>query len=175
MFLGLDLSLCGTGVVIIDSDGNYTEKLIKSNPPKIKNPTTEVRRLMKIRDEIKSAIMTERIEIATIEGISYMSKNSTSTSQLSGLNYMVREMLMKIGIPFVIVAPTSLKKFATGKGNCGKDVMMLEIYKRWGVSILNDNVADAYALARAAEAVNKELKLTGPQKEVINLLRQQTE
>ena len=172
MVIGIDLSLTGTGVVIINEKGEHIEQLIRSKPPKSKNPTTEIMRIMKIRDEISFG--EEKIALAAIEGISFMSRNTTSTSQLSGLNYMVREKLFNANIPFVIIAPSSLKKFVTGKGNCGKDIMMLETYKRWGVSITNDNIADAYCLAKVAEAlINDKIELIIPQKEVLSVIRPQ--
>jgi len=174
MVIGIDLSLTGTGLIYINKKGDYTEKLIRSKPPKVKTPTTEIIRIIGIRNEIVDSIIIKKVEIAAIEGISYMSRNSTSTAQLSGLNYMVREMLINNNIPFVIVAPTSLKKFVTGKGNCGKDIMMLETYKRWEVSITNDNICDAFGLAKISGAlIGEGGKLTKKQEEVINLLKTQ--
>lgn len=46
------------------------------------------------------------------------------------------------------VPPMTLKKYAAGKGNAKKQEMLLQIYKRWGMEFLDDNAADAYALAR---------------------------
>lgn len=168
MFIGIDLSLTGTGLVFLDKKGNVM-KLIKSKPPKIKNPTTELERLMSIRDQIE----IKKAKLVAIEGIAFMTRNSTSTSQLSALNYMVRERLYKLGIPFVIVAPTSLKKFVTGKGNSGKDIVMLEAYKRWNVSITDNNICDAYGLAKIAEALIIKTKLIKPQEEVLKVLEVQ--
>ena len=51
------------------------------------------------------------------------------------------------------VPPMTLKKYATGKGTSKKQEMLLQIYKRWGVEITDDNAADAYALARLAAGV----------------------
>ena len=51
------------------------------------------------------------------------------------------------------VAPTSLKKFVTGKGNAKKDLMLLSVYKRWGFDTTNDNKADAYGLAQFGRAL----------------------
>lgn len=50
------------------------------------------------------------------------------------------------GSPPLVVPPTSLKKFVTGKGNAKKNEMLLGVYKQWGVSFADDNQADAYAL-----------------------------
>jgi hypothetical protein len=51
------------------------------------------------------------------------------------------------------VSATSLKKFATGKGNATKDVVMLHTFKRWAFDCGDDNnLADAYVLARMVRA-----------------------
>ena len=56
---------------------------------------------------------------------------------------------MKCALPLQI-PPMTLKKYATGKGTAKKQEMLLQIYKRWGVEINDDNAADAYALGRLA-------------------------
>jgi len=48
------------------------------------------------------------------------------------------------------IPPMTLKKYATGKGNSKKQEMMMQVYKRWGVELNDDNAADAYALGRMA-------------------------
>lgn len=45
------------------------------------------------------------------------------------------------------IPPTSLKKFVTGKGNSGKDIMMKELYKRWKIDTNDNNESDAHGLA----------------------------
>ncbi|MGD6750285.1 hypothetical protein [Streptomyces sp. BH105] len=52
----------------------------------------------------------------------------------------------------LVVAPSKLKKYTTGKGTAGKNEMLLAVYKTWGVTYADDNLADAYSLARAANA-----------------------
>lgn len=46
------------------------------------------------------------------------------------------------------VAPTTLKVFTTGNGHADKAAMMQSVRTRWGFDAPNDDVADAYALAR---------------------------
>lgn len=53
-----------------------------------------------------------------------------------------------------IVPPTSLKKFVTGSGSAAKDNMLLGVYKKWGAEYTDNNQADAYGLARLAEALH---------------------
>ena len=51
---------------------------------------------------------------------------------------------------------------------------MLEIYKRWGISILDNNQADAYALSQIGAAVmTKNYKGETYQKEVVKLISKQ--
>ena len=69
---------------------------------------------------------------------------------MGALHFMVRIMLKKRGVDFKIIAPGTLKKFVTGDGRAKKDLMLLKVYKKWGVEFDNDNLADAYGLARMA-------------------------
>lgn len=166
--LGIDLSLCATGIVRITNGKLTTQKLVKTKPTC--DNISELQRLLKIRSEIE----TTDVDIAVIEGLAFSVRNSTALVQLSGLNYLVRELLYENKIPFILVAPTSLKKFATNKGNCQKDEVMLACYKRWHTTFKDNNLSDAFILAKIGEALlDKEVKLTTIQQEVITLLQKQ--
>jgi len=149
--IGIDLSLVGTGVVLLIDGKVVAKELIKSKPVGDK-PINELNRIRKIVGDIRDKLPFENVDIAVIEGLAFMAKGN-SLVQLSALNYMTRAMLADRNIPFVIVAPTSLKKFVTGSGNAKKDEMLLATFKRWGVSILDDNVCDAYGLAQMGLAI----------------------
>lgn len=151
-FLGIDLSLSNTGVVIVEKGKIVKMGNVKTKPPKEKNPSEEARRLIKIISSIDPYI-DDDVELVCIEGLSFMSRNTTALVQLSGLNYMLREKLLEKGKPFVIAVPTQLKKFICGSGRADKDVMMLETFKRYNVSLTDNNVCDAFGLALIAEAV----------------------
>ncbi len=65
--------------------------------------------------------------------------------------------MFKKNVNFKIIAPGTLKKFVTGDGRAKKDLMLLKVYKKWGVEFSDDNLADAYGLARhALEDYNNE-------------------
>ena len=167
--LGIDLSLTATGIIRLEDETILDSQLIKTKKNGDK-PTEEVKRLVSIVDQIK----TDGVELVAIEGLAFMARNTSSLVQLSALNYFVRKKLMDEEIPFVIVAPSSLKKFITGKGNSGKDIMFLETYKRYGESFTDDNLCDAFALSKVAEAlINKKIKPTKFQEEVLDLVRTQ--
>jgi crossover junction endodeoxyribonuclease RuvC len=112
----------------------------------------ETKRLKGIVLEIEDIVSDEDVDIVALEGLAFMARNTTALVQLSGLNYMVRAMLEDYRKKFLVVAPSTLKKFVTGKGNSPKDVIMLSIFKKYGQSILDNNQADAFALAKCAEA-----------------------
>ena len=169
---GVDLSLTGTGLIVLN-DGKVTrQELIKTKPTK--SAKEEVLRLRRIVDQLLVVIKDECPNVVIIEGMAFMARNTTALVQLAGLNYLLRDELVKLGIPFVIVAPTSLKKFITGAGNTSKDQIMLHVFKKWDVTLLNDNLADAFGLAKCGEAlIGKVGKLTQPEAEVIKLLQPQ--
>jgi Holliday junction resolvasome, endonuclease subunit len=172
--LGIDLSLVGTGLVVLENGIMSEQKLIKSKPVG-ERPTDELARIRFIVKQIKEMVDRYRPTIAVIENLAFMARNTTALTQLAGLNYFTRAMLVDYGIPFYLVAPTSLKKFVTGNGASKKDVMLIEVYKRWGVTILDDNICDAYGLAQIGLALmggNSKITIER-QNEVLDLLKKQ--
>lgn len=86
--------------------------------------------------------------LIAIEGYAMGSK--TRPQQAGELGGHLRWLLWKAKYPFVIVPPTVLKKYVTGKGNAAKEVMMMIAYKRWNYEAVDNNACDAYCLARFA-------------------------
>lgn len=52
-----------------------------------------------------------------------------------------------------IVPPATLKKFVAGKGNAPKAVMLKEVFRRFGVDVDDDNLADAAGLCFIGRAL----------------------
>ena len=93
------------------------------------------------------------------EGISYGSSIRTkSVFDLAGLNYMIRkEFINREDIRFFISPPTHIKKFATGIGNCKKE-MIIEMFKMIHPELSKslpkvDDIADAYFMAKYARQI----------------------
>lgn len=87
-----------------------------------------------------------------MEGISYGSVGSAALADLSGLNFSIRCMIKRHNIPFTIVSPMSLKKFAVANGSADKDLMVyawktLQPHLKDIKDIKVDDLADAYFLA----------------------------
>jgi len=171
--MGIDLSLTGTGLVVIKDGKIVEQQLIKSKPVGNK-PIDELARIRKIVEQIRETVDKYRPDVAVIENLAFMARNTTALTQLAGLNYFCRAMLKDYGVPFYLCAPTTLKRFATGKGNCPKDNIMMEVYKRWHVTITNNNLADGFILSKIGQALlDKEMKLNIPQQETVKLLKNQ--
>lgn len=131
--VGLDLSLTGTGIAHPDG----TTETIRT-----KHRGCE--RLIHIRDHITAAIWPHRVpaNLVVIEDYAY-SRAAAHSHELGELGGVVRVALHERGIPFVCVGPSSLKKFATGKGNADKHAMRIAAYKTADLEFDDDNQCDA--------------------------------
>lgn len=103
---------------------------------------------------------------AVIEGYSYGSKGRAhTTGECVGL---VKLGLWRKGIDTNIVSPNGLKKFAIGKGAGNKAAVTLALFKRWGVSITQEDEADAATAALMCAAHYGALAgLITPQREAL--------
>lgn len=155
MFLGLDLSLGDSGVVLINDSKIIIKESIKS-----------YRIFDFIRDRfLRYSIIVnqlndilfdyfKKIKCIAIENYSFGS--SGRIVQLAESGGLIRNFLIENlndDVDIIEVAPISLKKFITGqgKGKQTKNIIIREIYKKYGYDIDNDNVADAFILAKIAE------------------------
>lgn len=145
--LGLDVST-KTGAVILDRK-NGTPLLQKElTLAPLKNGTTVHRmfRAVELFHAMRELLVKYRPALVVVEGYGYA--NTHTLALLVELGAMVRHACIYTKVPYIDVAPTTLKKFVTGKGSGKKDQMRLAVYKKWGYEHDSDNVVDAYALAR---------------------------
>jgi crossover junction endodeoxyribonuclease RuvC len=149
--VGLDLSLTGTGFTLKQGK-EYKLELIKTSPKTAEN---DLARIIYIRDRIMKMI-PEYVHIVAVEDF-YIPQSKlqfNSCISLVKLGTAVRMALYERGLPMVIISPTSLKKFGTGKGNGPKGVVLREVYRQWGIEAMNDdNVADSVVLSHMGEAM----------------------
>ena len=171
--VGLDLSLVKTGIAIVRSDNKVLYSGLVKSKPNGDKPINELKRLDAIVNEIMSHLKADKIDLVVIENLAFMARNTTALTQLAGLNYLIRTRLWKeLHIPFIMVAPTSLKKFITGSGKGDKSLMMMSVLRDYDFESLDDNECDAYSLAILGLALLKKpvKKMNLAQKEVVNLL-----
>jgi crossover junction endodeoxyribonuclease RuvC len=89
-------------------------------------------------------------DLVVLEGYSFASRGRAILS-IAELGGVVRwTMRYNWGLPYVEVPPASRAKYATGKGNASKDLVLVEAVKRLGYSGSNHNEADALWLLHMA-------------------------
>lgn len=175
-FLGLDLSLTQTGIVVTNKAHDIIFQGVIKSSRDGNRPRDELLRLLKIVSKIEDHLILYKhgdIKMAAIEGLAFGIQKTTALAQLSALNYFVRDLLRRWKIPYVIVAPTTLKKFITGSGRAGKVEMMYETFQNYGKDFHNDNICDAFGLSLIARHSFDQGDLTEDQIYAINNLRQQ--
>jgi crossover junction endodeoxyribonuclease RuvC len=140
--LGLDISLTGTGWSAINTDtGMIATETISTKPG---DTLTRIRFIL---DEIPHTA-----DLACIEQPSYASAGGQAHER-AGLWWMVMDKLARAGVPVAVVAPKTLKLFATGAGTATKTQMSDHLRKRLGdrcPDVEDDNQVDACWLAMAA-------------------------
>jgi Holliday junction resolvasome RuvABC endonuclease subunit len=143
--LGLDLSLTSTGIAYLDGDNIHTGILKSAN----KGPavTDQRKRLQDITAAVWKYVgsVGGPPDLAVIEGPSYGSKGA-GTWDRAGLWWMVVDSCIGNYIPVAIAPPACRARYATGKGNADKDLVLAETVRRFDRILRNDE-ADALILA----------------------------
>lgn len=145
MFVGLDPSYNGFAIVVIDKDANIIEQKLLSSESE-KEVEERIIDLEKGFEFIPNIICLHSV---FVEGPSY-SSNGAFQIQMGALHFFLRIFLFKHNVNYKIIAPGTLKKFVADTGNAKKELMLLNVYKKWGVEFKDNNLADAYGLARMA-------------------------
>jgi len=164
MYCGLDLSLTGTGIVILSETGGVI------HAETVKNNLRGPERLVHIRKVIKDIMLDAEPLVTCIEdyAMGIRAGQSFSIGELGGV---ARVLLYEMQVPYNLISPTQVKKFITGKGNAEKDVIMLSVYKNFGYEAKDNNIADAFGLAMMALCIDKpEFAKMAYQKEIISLI-----
>lgn len=139
--VGLDLSITATGIC-----GRHADTWTVGGKADLGD-----RRLSLIVDSIIGAIGLDgwvaKHTLVVIEGLAIHGPGGAmAAAQLMGA---VKVALMDHGSTYVEVPPSTLKKYATGKGNATKADMAVALYKRAGIELANDNEVDAWWLRAA--------------------------
>ena len=163
--LGIDLSLTGTGLSVVEGNELHFSECYK---PKAK---TGPERLIEIRHKVLETIVIYQPKLICLEGYSFGSKGR-GVFQTGELGGVIRVLLHKSDTSWLEIPPSQVKKFAAGMGNCGKDIVLQQVYKRWGMEFKTSDEADAFILAKIGTILlGHEEKLTKKQEEVIEVLK----
>lgn len=139
MFLGLDPST-HTGWCLLRKDGTFTAGEVWFRAK------TGMERIVAFSDWMTEFLEVNPVELVTIEGYGYANAHTLVT--LVEIGTVLRMMVYLNNVKMINVAPNVLKKFATGTGNAKKELIMREVYRRWGFEAKTNNEADAFVLAQ---------------------------
>lgn len=134
----VDPSLRSTGVAY-DTAGAVSTGTV--TPKKL----FEGRRLFCIRQEITQILDSMVCRLVVMEKL-IGGPNRQTTIQQAELVGVLKLAFWERNIPVLQVPPSSLKLFATGKGNADKDMVRVAMSKHRGDYFKSDDEADAYAL-----------------------------
>lgn len=138
--VGIDPSLTRTGIAT--ADGKTITVATKAVAG-----YRRMGRLALIRDAVAESI-TEDVMLVAIEGYAHGASNQAHA--LGELGGIIRMAVWTRGVPFIDVAPNTLKKFACGNGRGGKPQVVANARERLGYEGFDDNEADALWLRELA-------------------------
>lgn len=173
MILGIDFSLTATGVCAIE--GSAAECITirsKKEDAWWEFPMRVEGIAVRVHDWSGDSALGASLVIETPA----FAGKSSSLDRMFGGWWLLVNAFSRLGVdPPLLVTPSQVKKFATGKGNAGKDEVMLAVSRRYpAVEVTDNNQTDALVLAAIGAAVMGEPfsdSLTKGQQEVVEAVR----
>lgn len=145
---GIDPSLTSTGVAVVRSPERVETAIVTSKPPAAGTETVRSRfqRMERLATSILDLV--DGADVVGIEAPAYGMRNAGKVHDRSGLWWWIVGQLEARGVPVVEVSPPSRMMYATGKGNAGKDLVLVTAaatYKQ--AAITGNDIADAVVIA----------------------------
>jgi len=131
--VGLDLSLKSTGVADVYGGAH---RIVPGDE------RGGIARVAWVLDQVWTIVdRSPTPDLVVIEGYAYAAPARREV--LGELGGVIRWTLYTNDIPYVVVAPSTLKKYATGRGGGGKAGVLVAARERLGYTGLSDDEADA--------------------------------
>ena len=147
---GIDLGLAKMGVVTLDI---YDDKIMGEPFTRLrvskKGDMSDDGRFVMMCDSMLEAIKSDNPEIVVCEYPYGVIGNGRILIEMYGV---VRRHCFRHAIPFIPVAQTTLKKYATGSGKAEKEAMQSQLKEEFGLDYGKDE-ADAYWLAHLGYSI----------------------
>lgn len=141
--IGIDPSLTATGIAT--PNGLHT---ITSTPPRQVEVRSRRDRLTRAADTITFIVaeaVIPRTALIVIEAPAY--SKTGHQHERSGLWWLLLDRLLDAGHLVAEVAPSARARYATGRGNAGKDEVLAAVVRRYPQQdVVNNNTADALVL-----------------------------
>jgi len=165
IIIGIDPSLNSTGICLMNGETGEIGETIVIQPNDVGQ-----KRLAYFRQEITNLITMRSNLHAFIEGYAFGANNQREA--LGELGGVLRLALYDASIPIVIVPPTTLKKFATGKGAADKVAMGVQLMKEFRLSYPTTDQTDAHWLCCLGRAYHSLMpNLSKAREEIIDAIK----
>lgn len=147
--LGLDISWTGSGIVVTDDGEAVYRACVGTEAKEGKHTLAPGYRLEMVRTGVLRALA--QFPDVTRAGIEdYARSKLNRREEMGEVTGIVKHLLWRHHIPYFTCAPQQLKKWALGEfvvGEKGK-AMMLRAAQEEGLRTFDNNVADAFWMAR---------------------------
>jgi crossover junction endodeoxyribonuclease RuvC len=170
MYLGLDIAIRHTGIVVLRDDGtlayHYT---VKTNSGDSFSTVFKT-----YKGALDFIFKTHSIDSVLIEGYSFGAiwnlGTITKNAELTG--FLIWQLIRHKVPRFYIVSPSQLKKFISGKGNTKKNMIPKIAYKKYSIDFDSDDEIDAFGLAKMGYMIENEMpNVTGYEAEVLKKIK----
>lgn len=149
--VGLDVSLQGPGICVARGSprealgsGLTVDTAVISAGEKLRGPERlsivcrSIFRWLQVRQDPRPG------DIYVMEGYAFSRGHAHSMGEIGGC---VRRTIWELGGNLIVIPPSTLKKYLTGKGAGDKNIVMKHVYKRWGFDVDDDDQCDAFGCA----------------------------
>jgi crossover junction endodeoxyribonuclease RuvC len=164
MIAAIDPSIRNTGMAWTTGKDPETMRFSSANDS-ARQVSRRIARYEEVIHRINKRLHELQPQVILIEGYSFgtMKHQAESLAEYGGI---LRWHLLEHTEHIYEVAPSTLKKFATGTGRGDKALIMAHVAMRWGRLFENSDEADAYVLARIGlAACGLDSQCTASQKE----------
>jgi crossover junction endodeoxyribonuclease RuvC len=160
---GYDPGLTKPALVVLDGDVILHQRVYK-------NDLRGIDRLIWLRNQIMGDLIKFKVDYVGAESPAFGAPGQEhARGQIDGV---IEVAMIENNIPYCLIAPGQLKKFILGSGKGEKNLILLKTYQEYGVECNDDNIADAFILAKITQILTAMdeaaiSKLKKHQKEVI--------
>jgi crossover junction endodeoxyribonuclease RuvC len=151
---GVDLSLVSTGVAVVDRGEveDYARTEVHLVQPK------RLKGLQRLRAITRGVLeLVAQRDLVVLEGPAYhMTAGQQGHHERAGLWWHLAEAIDTAQVPVLVAPPQAVKTYATGKGNASKELIAVEVARRFrtvpAAQLTTSDASDALILAALGAA-----------------------
>jgi len=142
--------LTSTGLAVVKAGQIVKVDHVSTKGKKEDDLLTRHRRLVWISSQVLTQVHEVSADLVVIEGPS-MSSQYGHPHDRSGLWWMLVDSLIAMDVPVAVVPPSCRMKYATGKGNVGKDLVLSAVVRRYGRALPTNVARPPFAISPIAD------------------------